>query len=118
MSNKIVKPVTLALGAALIGSVSMAAVASTDLFQSQDLGAGYMLAGDDKPAEGKCGEGKCGDDKDAEGKCGEGKCGDDKDAEGKCGEGKCGEDKDAEGKCGEGKCGDDKKEDGSCGGMR
>jgi uncharacterized low-complexity protein len=85
------KPLAIALGAAfaLTGAAAQASV-----FQTADLGSGYMVAaaGDEKAGEAKCGEGKCG-----EGKCGE------KKAEGKCGEGKCGE-----GKCGEGKCGEKK----------
>jgi len=56
MSNKIVKPLTLAIGAAFLGSaaLSQAAKASTT-FQVKPLVSGYMLAG----AEGKCSEGKC-----------------------------------------------------------
>jgi uncharacterized low-complexity protein len=122
MSNKIVKGLSLAVGAALLGSVSLA---NASAFQLTDLNAGYMVVGDEKP-EGKCGEGKCGADKakeahcgaakgDHEGKCGEGKCGaEKKGAEGKCGEGKCGAEKKAE----EGKCGADKGKEGSCGGSR
>ena len=94
------KPLVIALGAAfaLTGAAAQASV-----FQTADLGAGYMVAaaGDQKGSEHKCGEGKCGE-KEAEHKCGEGKCGEKK-AEAKCGEGKCGE-----GKCGEGKCGEKK----------
>ena len=97
------KPLALALGAAF-ALTGMAAQAS--VFQTADLGAGYMVASaGEKGAEGKCGEGKCGADKKAEGKCGEGKCGaDKKKAADKKAEGKCGE-----GKCGEGKCGAKKK---------
>lgn len=107
--SKVVKPVALAVGAALAGTFAVTGVASADTgaspFAMTTLSAGYMLGA----GEGTCGGDKD-KDKDAEGKCGEGKCGGDKDkdAEGKCGEGKCGgdkEDKDAEGKCGEGKCG-------------
>ena len=103
MSNKVVKTLSVAVGAALIGSLSVANAAGA--FQAKDLGQGYMLVGEEKP-EGKCGEGKCG-----EGKCGadadktkaeEGKCG-----EGKCGEGKCGAEKDKE---------KEKGSEGSCGG--
>ena len=88
MSKKIIQSLSVAVGAALLGSVAVANAG--DLFRVNDLGFGYQLTGEEH-AEGKCGEGKCG-----EGKCG----GDKKGAEGKCGEGKCGE-----GKCGEGKCG-------------
>ena len=98
--RNLAKPVALAVGAALAGSLITVNTASADTganpFAMTHLSAGYLLgaAGGDehKGAEGKCGEGKCG----------EGKCGGDKDkgAEGKCGEGKCGE----------GKCGGDKEE--------
>jgi uncharacterized low-complexity protein len=109
------KPLALALGAAftLAGAGAQASV-----FQVSDLASGYMVAQATpatpaKPAEGKCGEGKCGaecvkkmsdkgmKESDAKAKCDKMK------SEGKCGEGKCGADKDKakEGKCGEGKCG-------------
>ena len=104
------KPLSLAIGTAfaLTGAAAQASV-----FQTADLGAGYMVAqADAKKGEHKCGEGKCG-----EGKCGEGafnKMDANKDgmlskdefkSAHKSKEGKCGE-----GKCGEGKCGADKKE--------
>ena len=105
--KKVIKPVALAVGAALAGSFAIAgtvnAADSADSpFKMSSLEVGYMLG----EGEGKCGEGKCGDKK-GEGKCGEGKCGEagEKEGEGKCGEGKCGEDKEGEGKCGEGSCG-------------
>jgi uncharacterized low-complexity protein len=94
MSNKIVNTLTVAIGAALLGSVSIASAANA--FQVTDLGQGYQLVGDEKPADQKCGEAKCGaDKKDGEAKCGEGKCGGEKkdakaEGEKKCGEGKCG----------------------------
>lgn len=88
--RKLVRPVALAVGAALAGSFGVSGFANADSgvspFAMTTLSAGYLLSA----GEGSCGEGKCGGDKDAEGKCGEGKCGGDKDAEGKCGEGKCG----------------------------
>jgi len=117
--KKIIKPVALAVGAALAGSFAISgAVNAADTAQSpfsiSNLEVGYMLGdgegscGGDKKAEGSCGEkegeGACGE-KDAEGSCGE------KDAEGSCGEkdaeGSCGEssEKEGEGKCGEGSCG-------------
>ncbi len=106
MSNKMIKPVSLAVGAAFLGSLTFGAYAADGTgMQATDLAQGYMLVGDEKAKEeGKCGEGKCGGDKaKEEGKCGEGKCGGDKAKE--------------EGKCGEGKCGGDKaKEEGKCGG--
>ena len=97
--KKVIKPVALAVGAALASSFAFTSVAQADTvdspFSMTNLTVGYMLG---------AGEGKCGGDKEkgAEGKCGEGKCGGDKEkgAEGKCGEGKCGE----------GKCGGDKEE--------
>jgi uncharacterized low-complexity protein len=102
MMKKTIKPVSLAAGIALAGSLAgiQAAHADTNPFGMTALSSGYMThaAIDDhakkeekKEAEGKCGEGKCGGDKKekgAEGKCGEGKCGGDKDKkkpEGKCG---------------------------------
>ena len=105
MSKKVINSLTVAVGAALLGSVAVANAG--DLFRVNDLGFGYQIAGEEA-AEGKCGEGKCGDKK-AEGSCG----GDKAKAEGKCGEGKCGEGMkaDGEGKCGEGKCGEKKAEE-------
>lgn len=127
--KKVVKPVALAVGAALASTFAIADVANADgvdnPFAMSSLTVGYMLG---------AGEGSCGGDKegkDGEGSCGEGSCGGDKEGEGKdgegsCGEGSCGgdkgesEDKDGEGSCGEGSCGGDKGEDkdgeGSCGG--
>jgi uncharacterized low-complexity protein len=107
----VVKPLSVALGAAFIGSLAgaPAAVAADNPFSMTPLSSGYMV-GD--AHEGKCGgekkegEGKCGGEKkEMEGKCGEGKCGGAmKEGEGKCG----GEKKEMEGKCGEGKCGGNK----------
>ncbi len=119
--KKVVKPVVLAVGAALASSFAIGGVANADTvdnpFAMSALSAGYMLGagegscggdkeGKDKEGEGKCGEGSCGGDKEGEGKCGEGSCGGDKKGEGACG----GDKKDGEGKCGEGSCGSDKKE--------
>ncbi len=101
MSSKMIKPVSLAVGAAFLGSLTFGAYAANGTgMQATDLAQGYMLVGDEKAKEeGKCGEGKCGGDKAKE----EGKCGGEKAKE--------------EGKCGEGKCGGDKaKEEGKCGG--
>jgi uncharacterized low-complexity protein len=116
----VIKPVALAVGAALASSFAITNVAQADSidspFSMTSLSVGYMLG---------AGEGKCGGDKegkDGEGSCGEGSCGGDKDGkggkdgEGSCGEGSCGGDKGEEGACGgdkgeEGKCGE-----GSCGG--
>lgn len=55
MSSKMIKSVSLAVGAAFLGSVAMGAYASTSL-SATDLASGYMLVGDDKAKE----EGKCG----------------------------------------------------------
>ena len=119
--KKVIKPIALAVGAALAGSFAISgAVNAADTAESpfsiSSLEVGYMLGegegscgGDndkgDKKGEGSCGEGSCGeaDDKKGEGSCGEGSCGEgDKEGEGSCGEG---EEKDGEGKCGEGSCG-------------
>lgn len=129
MSKSYVKPLSLALGAALVGGLSLNASA-TSAFQLGSLGTGYMLAqaagSQDKtmPAESKSGTKTT---KHEEGKCGEGKCG----AKRKAHEGHCGGDKPAakgkEGSCGadkakakEGSCGGDKAKEkakeGSCGG--
>ncbi len=120
-AKKVVKPVALAVGAALAGSFAISGVVNAadtaeSPFSISNLEVGYMLgegegrcgAEKDKKAEGSCGEkegeGSCG------GKEGEGSCGE-KDAEGSCGEkdaeGSCGEagEKEGEGKCGEGSCG-------------
>jgi len=125
--KKVLKPVVLAVGAALAGSFALSSsIANADTVESpfsmSTLSAGYLLGS----GEGSCGgdkegkdktEGSCGGDKEGEGhdKDGEGSCGEDKDGEGSCGgdkdgEGSDGEDKDAEGSCGEGSCGGDSKE--------
>lgn len=118
--KKVMKPVALAVGAALAGSFAISgAVNAADTAESpfaiSNLEVGYMLG----EGEGSCGgdkkgEGKCGD-KGGEGSCGskdgtEGSCGSKDGTEGSCGskdgtEGACGEDKEGEGKCGEGSCG-------------
>lgn len=124
--KKVVKPVALAVGAALAGSFALTGMATADTvdnpFEMSSLSAGYMLGAGEgscggdkegKEAEGSCGEGSCGGDtegdagdKDAEGSCGEAE---EKEGEGSCGEGSCGADteqeKEAEGSCGEGSCG-------------
>ena len=91
MSKKIIsKPLTIALGTALVGGLT-AAAASAEIatddnpFAMEELGSSQLIAGAHE-------EGGCGEDKE------EGSCGEDK------GEGSCGEDK-GEGSCGEGKCG-------------
>jgi uncharacterized low-complexity protein len=58
MSSKIGNTLSVAIGAAVIGSLSLTQLAAASpVFQASDLAAGYMLAGGH---EGKCGEGKCG----------------------------------------------------------
>ncbi|HET9679252.1 MAG TPA: hypothetical protein VFP95_01680 [Gammaproteobacteria bacterium] len=101
------KPLAIAVGAALAGSATMGlAQADTNPFGMSALSSGYeMPAGEGSCGAAKGEEGKCGEEKGAEGKCGEGKCGEHKGEEGKCGEGKCGE----------GKCGEEKGEEGKCG---
>lgn len=106
--NMMLKPIAAAIGIAFVSSVafSSTAIASDNPFAMADLDSGYMLAGDTKGEEGKCGEGKGEEGKCGEGKGEEGKCGEDKGEEGSCGEakgkeGSCGEDKGKEGSCGE-----------------
>lgn len=79
--NAIRKPLSIALGAAVVttlGAAGIANAAETDenLFSMEELTSGYLIAGahetndegedsgDDKKdeGEGKCGEGKCGGD--------------------------------------------------------
>jgi uncharacterized low-complexity protein len=93
MSKRIRKPLSIAIGAAVVTGLGLAGIANANeldknLFSMEELTSGYLTAGDE--GEGSCGEGNCGN---AEGNCGEGEggCGEDKkDGEGKCGEGKCG----------------------------
>ena len=110
--KKVIKPVALAVGAALAGTFAISGTVNADSIESpftmSSMSAGYMLG----TGEGSCGEGSCGEGKDkkkGEGSCGEGSCGeghDKKKGEGSCGEGSCGGDKkEGEGKCGEGSCG-------------
>ena len=75
--KKVVKPVALAVGAALAGSFALSSsIASADTVESpfamSTLSAGYMLG----HGEGSCGGDK--GDKKGEGSCGEGSCGGDK----------------------------------------
>jgi uncharacterized low-complexity protein len=76
------KPLSIAIGAALVsglGAAGVANAAQTDdsLFSMQELTSGYLIAGAHETS--KDDEGTGGDDKkEGEGKCGEGKCGDDK----------------------------------------
>ena len=141
--KKEVKPLELAVGAALAGTFAISGTVNADSinspFEISTLSVGYMLGegegscggdkGEEKEGEGSCGEGSCGgdkegdaNDKEGEGSCGEGSCGGDKegDANDKEGEGSCGDAKEGEGSCGdakegEGSCGDAKEGEGSCG---
>ena len=120
--KKIIKPVALAVGAAIAGTFAISGAVNADTdespFAMSTMDAGYMVASadghGDKKGEGCCVDGCCGEtDKKGEGSCGEGSCGEsDKKGEGSCGEGSCGEshgDKKGEGSCGE------KEGEGSCG---
>jgi uncharacterized low-complexity protein len=77
------KPLSLAIGAAILSASGLAGAADTavegDLFTMDPLDTGQLMAGAHK--EGGCGEGKCGEDKKGEG---EGSCGEAK-GEGSCG---------------------------------
>ena len=91
--KKIVKPVALAVGAALAGTFALSggvvnAETIDNPFAMTTLTAGYMLG----EGEGSCGGDKEGGEGDKEG---EGSCGgaDEKKGEGSCGEGSCGADK-------------------------
>lgn len=58
MSSKISTSLGVALGSALLGSLSLSQLAAASpVFQASDLAGGYMLSA---ASEGKCGEGKCG----------------------------------------------------------
>jgi uncharacterized low-complexity protein len=58
MSSKIGNTLSVAIGAAVIGTLSLSQLAAASpVFQASDLASGYMLAA---APEGKCGEGKCG----------------------------------------------------------
>jgi uncharacterized low-complexity protein len=97
--KKVVKPLALAVGAALAGTFAISGTVNADSvdspFEISSMSVGYMLG----EGEGSCGESH---DKEGEGSCGEGSCGADKEGEGSCGEDKK---EDAEGSCGEGSCG-------------
>ena len=81
------RPLALAVGAAIAGSLAAASVANASPFSLNALGSAYMAADDAPGADKAKTEGKCGADKaKAEGSCGADKA----KGEGKCGEGKCG----------------------------
>ena len=139
--SKMIKPLSVAVGVAFVGSLAISQAASASAFNLSDMDRGYQQVGDGhEHAEGKCGEGKCGMDKmdtdksgtisqaefTAAGKPADKFAGVDTDKNGQItqaemdahhksmeAEGKCGE-----GKCGEGKCGGDKEKaekEGKCG---
>ncbi|MBU2676397.1 MAG: hypothetical protein KJP16_04885 [Gammaproteobacteria bacterium] len=90
--KKIIKPVALAVGAALAGTFAISGAVNAESidspFSMSTLSVGYMLG----TTEGSCG-GDAGE-KEGEGSCGEGSCGEkgEKEGEGSCGEGSCGSD--------------------------
>ncbi|WP_293005435.1 hypothetical protein [Nitrosomonas sp.] len=81
MSKKIIKPISIALGTALVTSLAatnLSAETQSNPFAMSELSSGYMLAyGDSAKKAGQEGQadGKSEMKKDMEGKCGEGKCG-------------------------------------------
>ena len=108
--KKMIKPVTLAVGAALASTFAFgSSIASANTVESPfaiaTLSAGYLLGQEGSGGGGqegdKEGEAHCGGDKEGEAHCGakegEAHCGGDKDGEAHCGA------KDAEGSCGESK---------------
>jgi len=130
MSNKFVKPLTLAVGVAMVGSLSLAQIAKADTgFVAKQLSSGYLLAAGEpakaaeKKAEGKCGEGKCGVakmDSDKDGKVSKAEfmamhekmfADADTNKDGMLSQAEI----DAAHKGMEGSCGGDKKKEGSCG---
>jgi len=120
------KPLAVAIGAALATSVSAGAYAGQNPFGMSSLGQGYMIASPDdgggnaKGQDGKCGEGKCGAA--TMKKMGyDGHCGGEmnaKGAEAHCGGAMAADMKGKDGNCGAGKMKDhamDKGQDGNCG---
>ncbi|MDE2387887.1 MAG: hypothetical protein KGN35_02205 [Betaproteobacteria bacterium] len=112
MSKKSMKPVSLAIGTALVTSLAagnLAADTVANPFAMNELSGGYMQLADASDANKPAQDGGKDSKPNMEGKCGEGKCGSKKEMkqnmEGKCG----GKKAEKEGKCGEGKCGADKK---------
>jgi uncharacterized low-complexity protein len=101
--KKVVKPVALAVGAALAGTFAISGTVNADSldspFELSTLNVGYMLGEGEGSCGGDKGEGSCGGDKEGDGhdKEGEGSCGGDTEGDG--------EKEDGEGSCGEGSCG-------------
>jgi uncharacterized low-complexity protein len=137
MSNKMIKPLSIAVGVAFVGSLAIAQAASASSFSLTDLDSGYQQVGEghehDKSKEGACGEGKCGIEKLDADKNGSvsaaefaasghpadhfAKIDADKDGNATQAEFDAAH-KAKEGSCGEGKCGGDKAKEGSCGGEK
>ena len=73
------KPLSLALGAALVTSLGATGVANAemeeDIFAMDELTSGYLIAGGHEKPDDSDSDSDDGDKKDGEGKCGEGKCG-------------------------------------------
>jgi uncharacterized low-complexity protein len=115
MSKKhVIKPVSLAVGAAFVAGMASAPAVQADVnpFAVTALSSGYMVA--DKGTEGNCGakkpvtEAECGANKAKQVK--EAECGANKKAEeAKCGANKAKPKPIKEAKCGEAKCGENKK---------
>lgn len=112
MSKKSIKPVSLVVGTALVGSLAageLLADSAANPFAMTELSGGYMQLADASGAGKPVPNGGQDSKQNMEGKCGEGKCGGKKEMkqnmEGKCG----GKKAEQEGKCGEGKCGSSKK---------
>ena len=131
--SKIIKPLSVAVGVAFVGSLAISQAASASSFNLSDMNQGYQVGEGHDKAEGKCGEGKCGMDKmdsDKSGSLSQAEF----TAAGKSADDFAAVDTDkngavtqaeidahhakmkAEGKCGEGKCGGDKGAEGKCGG--
>jgi uncharacterized low-complexity protein len=133
--SKMIKPLSVAVGVAFVGTLAISQAASASAFNLSDMDRGYQQVGDEhEHGEGKCGMEKMDTDKSgtisqaeftAAGKPADKFATVDTDKDGQItqaemdahhkakGEGKCGE-----GKCGEGKCGDDKEKaekEGKCG---
>ncbi|MDH5821521.1 hypothetical protein QFW77_00735 [Luteimonas sp. RD2P54] len=110
MSESNRKPVSLAVGAALIGGLGLCA----PTFAMDDLAQGYLVSAQETGEAAQAAEAEASADKAAEGNCGadaekaaEGSCGGHADAAAEADDAATdtGDKAEAEGKCGEGKCG-------------
>ena len=125
--SKIIKPLSVAVGVAFVGSLAISQAATASSFNLSDMDQGYQQVGEGHDhAEGKCGEGKCGMDKMDTDKSGTisqaeftaaGKPADkfgtlDTDKNGQVTQAEMDAHHKAEGKCGDGKCGGDKGAEG------